>query len=314
MFDPATLDALHKDIAPASPDLPESAHWRIVGEGLWGGVYDLGDGTGLKITRRRGGLGNGEALHHREAQALALLDGLTTDYVRVPRLLGAAPFTNSYIGSAPPLAGWLRLEMLAGQRLSTDAALTMPARARDLLGERLGAAIADFNMQASARAQDASCKLADTITRSLALARNQLGSADMHRAADAIGEAWAHKCAAGPLVFVHGDLNPGNIIDDGADRPLGLVDFAESGWSLAETEFRHFEPLGAMRDSAFRGFTARRGQAPDMRAYYLASAADALMTVAIQGNAGHPRVGKGAGASSHADAGRVGQRHGRACY
>ena len=289
MFDPATLDALHKDIAPQSPDLPAPAQWRLAGEGLWGGVYDLGDGSALKITRRHGGLGNGEALHHREGQALKLLDGLTTNYVRVPQLFGAAPFTNSYLGSAPPLAGWLRLEMLSGQRLSTDAALTMPARARDLLAERLGAAIADFNVQASARAQAAASKLADTITRSLALARAQLGSAEMHRAADAIADAWQHKCEAGPLVFVHGDLNPGNIIDDGADRPLGLVDFAESGWSLAETEFRHFEPLGAMRDSAFRGFTARRGQAPDMMAYYLASAADALMTIAIRGNAGHPR-------------------------
>tara|TARA_R110000868_G_scaffold88889_1_gene247680 strand:- start:5371 stop:6315 length:945 start_codon:yes stop_codon:yes gene_type:complete len=289
MFDPATLDALHKDIEPQSPDLPAPGQWQLAGEGMWGGVYDLGDGTVLKVVRRHGGLGNGEALHHREAQALTMLDGLSTDYVRVPRLYGAAAFTNSYLGSAPPLAGWLRLETLPGLRLSTDAALTMPARTRDLLGERLGAAIADFNVQATKRAEACASALADTITRSLTLARAQLGSAEMHRAADAIAAAWAQKLAAGPLVFVHGDLNPGNIIDDGNDRPLGLVDFAESGWSLAETEFRHFEPLGAMRDSAFRGFTARRGEAPDWTAYYLASAADALMTIAIRGNAGHPR-------------------------
>ncbi|MGV8997492.1 MAG: phosphotransferase family protein [Parvibaculaceae bacterium] len=289
MFDPATLNALYKEISPLSEGLPASADWVLAGEGMWGGVYDPGDGTMIKIVRRHGGLGNGEALHHREVSALTLLDGLTTSYVRVPKLIHASAFQNSYIGSAPPLAGWLRMEALQGRRLSTDSVLTMPARTRDLLGERIGAAIADFNDAATARATRADSKLADTISRSLMLARNQLGNAEMHRAADAITAAWdAHK-ARGLLVFVHGDLNPGNIIDNGPDEPLGLVDFAESGWSLNETEFRHFEPLGAMRDSAFRGFTARRGTGPDLTAYYLASAADALMTVALRGNAGHPR-------------------------
>ena len=289
MFDPATLADLYKNISPLSEGLPASPHWQLAGEGLWGSVYDLSDGTMLKIVRRHGGLGNGEALHHREMSALTLLNGLTTSYVRVPKLINASAFTNSYIGSAPPLAGWLRMEALTGQRLSTDSVLTMPARARDLLGERIGAAIADFNAAATALAAAADNKLADTISRSLALARNQLGSAEMHRAADAIASAWDTLKARGPLVFVHGDVNPGNIIDNGTATPLGLVDFAESGWSLSETEFRHFEPLGAMRDSAFRGYTARRGTPPDLTAYYLASAADALMVVALRGNAGHPR-------------------------
>lgn len=288
MFDLPTLHALHHEIAPHGEALP-APPWTLADEGLWGGVFDLGDGTMLKLVRRHGGLGSGEALHHREAAALGFLGGLETDYVRVPRLVASGAFTNSYIGSAPPLAGWLRLAALEGKRLTTDAVLTMTPRERDLLGERIGAAIADFNAEASARAKVAGAKLADTITRSLTLARAQLGSAELHRAADAIARAWEKMREAGPLVFVHGDLNPGNLIDAGPRAALGFVDFAESGWSLAEAEFRHLEPLGSLRDSIFRGVTARRGAAPDMRAYYLSSAADALMTVAIQGNAGHPR-------------------------
>ena len=289
MFDTATLQALHKEVAPLSDALPAPEEWRLAGEGIWGSVFDLGDGSMLKLVRKHGGLGNGEALHHREVEALTLLDGLTTDYVRVPRLSAAKAFTNNYIGSAPPLAGWLRIEALPGKRLSTDKVLTMPAREREMLGERIGAAIADFCAEATKRAQKSETKLADTITRSLMLARIQLGSAELHRAADAIAEAWELRRTKGPVVFVHGDINPGNLIDDGANRPLGLVDFAESGWSLIETEFRHFEPLGALRDMAFRGLTARCGEGPDLQNYYLASAADALMTIAIQGNGGHPR-------------------------
>lgn len=288
MFDLPTLHALHKEIAPHTQTLPPPP-WVLAGEGLWGSVFDLADGTMLKVVRRHGGFGSGEALHHREVAALDFLGGLASDYVRVPQLVASGVFTNSYIGSAPPLAGWLRLARLEGRRLTTDAVLTMNTRERDLLGERIGAAVADFNEKATTNARACDVKLADTITRSLTLARAQLASAELHRAADAIAQGWEKLREAGPLTFVHGDLNPGNIIDAGSRAPLGFVDFAESGWSLAEAEFRHFEPLGPLRDAVFRGVTARRGQAPDMRAYYLASAADALMTVAIQGNAGHPR-------------------------
>ncbi|MFZ3034540.1 MAG: phosphotransferase [Parvibaculum sp.] len=289
MFDPATLQAIHRQVAPHTETLTAADQWRLAGEGVWGSVFDLGDGTMLKLVCRQGGLGNGEALHHREMEALTLLDGLATDYVQVPRLLAGQAFTNNYIGSAPPLAGWLRIEALKGIRLSSDKVLTMPARAREMLGERIGIAIADFGVEATRRAEAAGTKLADTIIRSLMLARTQLGSAELHRAADAVAQAWEVRRARGPLVFVHGDINPDNLIDNGGTGPLGLIDFAESGWSLVETEFRHFEPLGALRDMAFRGLTARRGQGPDLQAYYLASAADALMTIAIQGNAGHPR-------------------------
>ncbi len=292
MFDTATLQALHKEVAPFTSTLPAFSQWRLAGEGIWGSVYDLGDDTMLKLVRRHGGLGNGEALHHREVAALTLLDGLASDYVRVPRLVSSNVFANAYIGSAPPLAGWLRLEALNGLRLSSDRVMSSPARDRDRLGERIGAAIADFTVAATKRATVASSKLADTITRSLTLARHQLGNAELHRAADAILHAWETRRAQGPLVFVHGDLNPGNLIDmaEGKkDGPLGFVDFAESGWSLIETEFRHFEPLGALRDMAFRGLTARRGEGPNLQSYYLASAADALVTIAIQGAAGHPR-------------------------
>tara|TARA_R110000824_G_scaffold118960_14_gene272081 strand:- start:202117 stop:203046 length:930 start_codon:yes stop_codon:yes gene_type:complete len=289
MFDIATLHAVYKEVAPLSADLPMPDRWKLAGEGLWGQVYDLGDGSMLKLVRRQGGLGNGEALHHREVSALTFLSGMRSAYMRIPQFLGGETFNNPYIGSAPPMAGWLRIETLSGTRLTVDRALTMPAQTRQILGERIGAAIADFNNEATKLALAADIKLADTITRSLALARAQLGSPELHRAADLIGAAWEVARARGPLVFVHGDINLGNLVDHGEKEPLGLVDFAESGWSLAATEFRHFEPLGALRDAAFRGFATREGAPPDLGDYYLASAANALMTIAITGNAGHPR-------------------------
>jgi aminoglycoside phosphotransferase (APT) family kinase protein len=287
MSDTQTNDAIHAQIGQ-SDALPPPP-WPLLGEGRWGAVHDLGDGTVLKVVRRHGGLGSGEALHDREAAALKLLDGLASDYVQAPRLLASGCFDNGYIGSGPPLAGWLRLTRIEGRRLSTDAVLRLGARERDLLGERIGAAVADFSSEATKRASAAQPRPADTIMRSLGLARTRLATAELHQAADAISRRWEAAREAGMPVFIHGDLNPGNLIDAGPRAPMGLVDFAEAGWSLAEAEFRHFEPLGAIRDAIFRGYAARRGVAPDMGLYYVAAAANALMSIAIEGNAGHPR-------------------------
>jgi len=289
MFDPIILKTLHKEVAPHTEALPEPESWHLAGKDTWGAVFDLGDDTLLKLVSRRGGLGNGEALHHREVEALKLLDGLATDYVRVPRLIAAQALPEGGTEFTPALAGWLRFEALPGTRLSIDKVLTMPARTRDMLGERIGAAIADFNNEASKRAHAANIKLGDTISRSLTLARTYLGNAELHHVADVVAKAWEARLATGPLSFVHGDINPENLVDGGNNGPLGLVNFAQSGWSLSEVEFRHFEPLGTLRDMSFRGWTARRGQSPDLQNYYLASAANALWIIATQGGGSHPR-------------------------
>lgn len=286
MLDTQTGKALHSLLAAETADLPPPP-WTLIGEGVWGSVHDLGDGTVLKLTRRHGGLGSGEALHLRETIALSVIGGLATDYVEVPRLIAHGTFDNAYIGSAPPLAGWLRLTRLAGKPLSATSLYGASADARGRLGERIGAAIADFNRHATERAQAAGLKLGDTVARTIGLARSRLGQPGLHDAADRLADAWAGQIGKGRLVFIHGDLNTDNIIDMG-DR-LGFVDLAEAGWSLAEVDFRHLEEMGTLRDAVFRGYAARTGTSPDLDIYYPAVAANALTAIALHGQAGHPR-------------------------
>ena len=108
------MTEIHDTIRDESPDLP-AGPWPLIGEGVWGSVHDLGDGTVLKLVRRNGGLGTGESKHFRETTVLHLLAGLETSRLRLPRLAASGRFENAYGFSGPPLAGWLRLEKLAGR-------------------------------------------------------------------------------------------------------------------------------------------------------------------------------------------------------
>ena len=277
------MNDIHDMLRDAMPGLPVPP-WPLVGEGLWSSVHDLGDGTVLKLVRRQtSGLGSGVAIHRREVLALAALDGLATARVSVPALVAEGAFDG---GSC---AGWLRVARLGGTAPREDRLVYADAATRDGFGERLGAAIADFHAGATPLASAAGSKLGDGIARGLTLARDRFSQPADHHAADAVLAAWGEECAKGPLVFAHGDVNLSNLLDAGRNAPLGFVDFAESGWSLAEADFRHLDAYGPLSDAVMRGYAARAGAAPDRRRIALAAAANALFTIAIEGASGHPR-------------------------
>lgn len=275
------MNDIHDLLREAIPDLPPPP-WPALGEGLWSTVHDLGDGTALKLVRRQTtGLGSGVAIHRREALALAALGGLTTARLRLPALIAEGSFDSG------ACAGWLRLSRLDGAVPREDRLVYADAETRDGFGERLGAAMADFHAEASLRA--AASKLGDGITRGLTLARDRFSQPADHHAADAVLAAWGDECAKGPRIFAHGDVNLSNLLDAGRNAPLGLVDLAESGWSLAEADFRHLDGFGPLSDAVMRGYAARAGAAPDRRRIALAAAANALCSIAIEGASGHPR-------------------------
>lgn len=278
---------------PDIPDLPPGEPERLA-EGVWSSIYRLGDGSLLKLVRRTGaGLGSGEAIFRREAIAYAALSDAQGTYFSLPRSFGQGDLD----GGGSLHAGWLRLSAHEGARLHADRLVFAPIQTRDTIGERIGAAIAEFHETASRMAEEAGLKLGDTIGRSIGLAIHRMGQPDERMAAERLAQAWAEEIERGPLVFAHGDMNLSNIIGEaGTNRqaptdPLGFVDLAESGWSLPETDFRHLESFGPMGEAVLRGYEARSGRDVSMKRVRLALAANALCTLAIEGQSGHPREG-----------------------
>ncbi|MBO6633769.1 aminoglycoside phosphotransferase family protein [Parvibaculum sp.] len=278
------MNDLHDSLASEIPDLP-AGPWPLLGEGVWGTVHDLGDGTVLKLVRQNGGLGTGASKHFREASALRLLGNMTG--LRLPQLVDAGRFENAYGFSGPPLAGWLRLEKLAGRPADEGGLYALKTQERERLGEEIGAALADFHDRGRALAGDAG-KLGNPNLRSIDEAMARISAPEQRARLERLKEMIAAE--EGERVLLHGDLNFSNILVARGERP-GFIDFAEAGTGLPEEDFRHFENPGPLRDAIFRTYAAISGRAIDMQRVRMAIAVNAACTLAIGSNAGHPREG-----------------------
>lgn len=278
------MSDLHDSLADEIPDLP-AGPWALLGEGVWGSVHDLGDGTVLKLVRQNGGLGTGASKHFREGEALRMLDAL--DGLRLPHLAGAGRFENAYGLSGPPLAGWLRLEKLAGRPVDEGGLYALKTEERERLGEEIGAALAEFHRKGKALAGEAA-RLGNPSTRSIDEAMTRISAPEQRARLERLKDMIAAE--EDERVLLHGDLNFSNMLIARGQTP-GFIDFAEAGIGLPEEDFRHFDNPGAMRDAIFRTYAAISGKPIDMHRVRMAIAVNAACTLAIGSNAGHPREG-----------------------
>ena len=274
----------HAAISAEIPDLPQGP-WPVLGEGVWGTVHDLGDGSVLKLVRRNGGLGTGESKHYREVTALGFLQQI--DGVRLPRLVSAGRFSNPYGFSGPPLAGWLRLAKLDGRPVDEGGIYALRGEERERLGEEIGAALAHFHRAGKARAAEAA-KLGSPALRSISEAMTRINDPSLRARLENLKEMIAGEDA--PHVFLHGDVNFSNLLAARGQRPA-LVDFAEAGVGFAEEDFRHFDNPGPLRDAIFRSYAAVSGQQIDEMRFRMGIAVNAAVSLALGSNAGHPREG-----------------------
>ena len=249
--------------------------WSELGVGVWGVVYDLGDGSVLKLVRKRGGLGSPGALIQREVRALHAFGGRGCGNFGIPELLGHGDLDLPANPFVAPLEGWLRLSKLEGRLLGRAIPSTPDARQR--LGETLGAALADFHADATPIAQAENVSSADPVLRSIGELREALPKPEDKALCDQLKERWS-TLSTGDLVFLHGDVNLSNILVTG-DGKFSLLDFAESGLGLPHAEFRHFEERPEIRDALFMGYQAASGAPIDHEIYYLAATVNSLGTL-----------------------------------
>jgi len=270
----ATIEELtHATLNAQGETLPPMP-WNEIGQGLWGIVYDLGDGSVLKLVRKRGGLGTPTTLIRREVAALKALGSTQCCGFDIPELLGHGDIDLPANPFVAPLEGWLRLSKLEGRRLGDVIPPTPDGRQR--LGETLGAALADFHDDTKAISDATDLPQKDPILRAIGELREALPKPDDKALCDSLKERWT--ALSSSPVFLHGDVNLSNVLvtDDGK---FGLLDFAECGMGAPHAEFRHFEERPEIRDAIFMGYQAASGEPIDLDVYYLAATVNALGTL-----------------------------------
>ncbi len=278
-MDMVTIEAsVHDALRESEADLP-APPWKEIGQGVWGTVYDLGDGSILKLVRKRGGLGSPAALIQREARALETLGGIQIGGFRLPALLGHGDLCLPANPFVAPLEGWLRQSRLEGKPLSSK--LPSSPSARQQLGEHLGAAIADFHRLTPALNNADQLPTADPIDRMIDLLQTALPRPEDKVLCERLRARWNEQ--PNPArVFLHGDINFGNVLvnDSGG---FSLIDFAECGYGPAYADLRHFEDRPDIRDAVFLGYQAASGIPVDVETYYLAATVNALAALYFGG-------------------------------
>lgn len=242
------------------PDPP----WPLLGRGVWGAVHDLGDGTVLKLVKHKGGIGSGAAIFQGERDALARLGGLEGP-VRTARLVASGELEGA-------LCGWLQMTRLAGttaQALLTQA----PDEARKAaIMFRIGEAAAQFHAAAAPLAPPGG--MPAIWRRRLAEIEDivpAMGAA-CGEVADALGKAPA-------LAFLHGDINPPNVLLDG--DAAGLVDLGEAQSGPAALDLRHAFDFAGPANAMFEGYATVGGEMPGDDTIAASVALNALGTLAI---------------------------------
>ena len=198
----------------------------MLGRGVWGSVFDLGDGTVLKLGRRIGGIGDGhEKLRHeamvldRLAQATPPIGSLLPVVVEWDLLDQAIQFEGE------PHTIWVRQTKLAGQPATIDQVLGMNGTERRALAASVAESLAGL-YGAFERAGVAADLRSLGGVADFQLGDIQLESMDrerlekFRRIAALLDPADDHP--------IHGDFNISNILLDNGRRIVGVVDFAET--------------------------------------------------------------------------------------
>ena len=268
-------------------DIANFAPARLIGEGVWGRVYDLGDGTVLKIARARcAGIGSGGAKIENECIALQLLAaaGALAGLIPVVRGRGDIPPTSPL--AAEGFTVWLRMTKIAGRSISPEHVGGLSRSRQSRIAHDIGIAVARCRRRCGMHLR--------WCERVLRLPAPRRPYAEITGAAEQLGDPFYLNAIAtltrarsqvAPAVLAHathGDFNASNILVAADGGICGILDFAEWGADFPERDFAHIlQELPALADQVIASYERASGFVTDPVRLTLALAENALFGAVI---------------------------------
>ncbi len=214
------------------PDLPEDA--LLLGSGVWGDVYDLGDGTVVKAVRAEGGgIGNPAAKLVHESRVLRQLGILPEARGLIPGFLGEGSADARSGLARRGYAFWLRIEKMKGAPVSVSDLRTMTPSQKGGLIDGYAEALAKVHLLMDRSGIVASLKPDGLLTDS-SLDGFPLTFPDRERLGR-MRQIFA-SLPAGSDRAIHGDFNISNLLVNDQGRVSGVLDFAEACRGCAEDD------------------------------------------------------------------------------
>jgi Phosphotransferase enzyme family len=267
-------------------DIASFTPTRLLGEGVWGRVYDLGDGTVLKIAREAcAGIGSGAKIEN-ECIALQLLAaaGALAGLIPVVRGRGDIPPTSPL--AAEGFTVWLRMTKMPGRSISPEHVGCLSRSRQSRIARDVGVALA--RVQAALRDALAVARTSFVPASAAAAyaeitgAAVQLGDPFYLNAIAVLTRARSQVAPAVLAHATHGDFNTSNILVAADGGICGILDFAEWGADFPEKDFAHIlQELPALADQVIDSYERASGFVTDQMRLTLASAENALFGAVI---------------------------------
>lgn len=213
----------------------------VLGEGVFGRVLDLGDGTVLKAVREKcAGIGSGRETLEREWMTLTTLTeaGELDGLIPVPCARGDVPHSSALAKDG--FETWLRMTKMPGQQLHFDGLARLSAPEQSAIGKHIGQTLARVHRalsQAMAATGEGSISIeVDDAYREIDEAVKQIGDPLYCDAIQQLMLARRRVPVAILAVPSHGDFNISNLMFTPDRQVCAILDFAECGTDFPEKD------------------------------------------------------------------------------
>ncbi len=261
---------------------------KPLGTGLWGDVYDLGDGTVLKLAKQGRGIGSVAEKIKREGLTLQTLASFQDMQDIIPAMIGYGeiPEQESYLRDKG-YTYWLRTQKMDGSGLSANTVQNLSTEQKNQCGLSIGHALVRLH-QAMMAVPTKDYVLPDNPYEDLT---ESVGNKALLRQALLIlTEEWKaipreiRSCPA------HGDFNISNLLFKDLEKDLkvsAILDHAETGYCYPEKDIADIiKDCPSLLDSVVLGYEMTTEFSLSPHRLILGLAENALYGAAIAKNAG----------------------------
>lgn len=204
----------------AVPDIV-AGDFPVLGQGVWGTVLDLQDGTVLKLSKRDGGVGDGVKKLQRECRVMQHLK----HHHYIPDYIADGQTPENTRAYQDGLVVWSRMQKILGAPLALPDLEAMSAADIDNIARNIGTYLAQLH-QALNTDLPHDFDVFD-VEEKFKTARHLAQDTLYHDCIDHIQHALTLSSAESPVCFIHGDFNISNIMFDN-NSLVGILDFAET--------------------------------------------------------------------------------------
>lgn len=207
------------------PNLIDIYSYPLLGEGVWGRVFDRGDGTVIKIAKGAGGIGDGVEKLLKERHLLEVFESSGADSLpfQLPRCIATGEVPKEHRLFAEGFRRWMISTKVPGGPLKMEEAKQLSATDQAMAAQNLARAAFTFH-QFLNRTSLVSTLGPDPVFESIRADRLPLTEEEK-----TLCSRVEHLCAAqSNTTVIHGDFNISNILMDDYYNVTGILDFAET--------------------------------------------------------------------------------------